>query len=106
MLISRVLRVLAVPVFVAACAPQPATPVVYGQPIYDKFGSEIVGCESGTFIPGAAPELQCAPPPDDCDPQSTAASVDPNCRPGGRDDNGRPNTSANPQRGGPPPNVP
>ena len=53
-----------------ACAQQeePADPVIQGQPIYNKFGSEIIGCEEGVYIPGAAPQEQCLPPDDDCDP--------------------------------------
>ncbi len=68
----------------AACqkAPEPIKP----QPIFNKYG-DVVGCEGGTYVPGAL-DMPCMPPPEDCDPQATAGAVP--CLPPstGRDPNG------------------
>jgi len=76
----------------AACQPKPEP--IKPQPIYNKYG-DVVGCEGGTYVPGAV-DLPCMPPEDECEPQSTVGAVP--CPPsggGGREptDPGRPSST-------------
>ncbi len=72
-----------IPLTLAACAQQEeAPPPIQGQPVFNKMG-EVVGCEQGVYVPGAAAPNQCYIPDDECDPQYS--SVDPDCVPPGRD---------------------
>ncbi|WP_171323470.1 hypothetical protein [Halovulum dunhuangense] len=94
------MTLLACGAFVAACSqpePAPPPPVIQGEPIYDKFGG-VTGCTSGVYVPGAAPQDQCLPPPDECTPNSTTAA-DP-CLPLRDDDRGRDPTTPDPQTPG------
>ncbi len=110
-------------VVLAACQPKPEP--IKPQPIYDKYGS-VVGCEGGTYVPGAV-DLPCLPPdecveqssstaapvpclpPDDCVEQSTPGALP--CPPpggGGRDPNGSsvPNRNPDPTTPGTAPTRP
>ena len=76
MRLISILSLAALGAAVAACSqPEPMEPpVIRGEPIFDKFGG-ITGCTDGVYVPGAAPQDQCLPPSDDCEPGTTVSSA-------------------------------
>ena len=88
---------LAVVAVVGACSqPEPTRTVIRGEPMFDKYG-DVSGCDGGVYVPGAALEDQCLPPPDQCDDPATASAAGIPCPPSrqereDRDDPGRSQT--------------
>jgi len=99
-IVSRFACLAFVAVIGACSQPEPEPRVIRGEPMFDKYG-DVSGCDGGVYIPGAALEDQCLPPPDECRGQSTASAAGVPCPPSkrpreDRDDPGRSPTGRNP----------
>ncbi len=95
----KIIALLCSAAVLAACAQQeePAPMVMSAEPVFNKMG-DVVGCTDGrTYVPGTAPmEDPCAPPGDECDPDTYGTAARPmDCPPDiNRNDDREPSSSS------------